>query len=89
MSEIVTFKRGFFHKLMASILFILVYGGLTYTTFIWNPNQNETGFGWYVIGLVLYILLHIPIAIFLISYFIYAIFSSHKVSYSRWMASDK
>lgn len=88
MSEIVTFKRGFFHKLMASILFILVYGGLTYTTFIWNPSQGDPNFAFYVICLVLYIFIHIPIIIFLISYFIYAIFCSHRTSYSEWMAED-
>lgn len=88
MAEIVTFQRGFFHKLFGSLIFIAIYAGLAYSTFVWDPNAGEPYFGLYVIGAIGFVILQIPIVIFLIAYLIYAFFASHKTSFYDWLADD-
>lgn len=88
MSQLTEFKRGYFHKLLAFLIVCAVYASLAYSTFIWSPNEGQPYFGWYVLGVVAFVVLNIPVLLFLGSYVIYAFFESHKVSFSRWMSGE-
>lgn len=88
MAEMIVFKRGFFHKLLGTLIFIALYTGLAYSTFIWNPSTGEPYFGLYVILTIGFIILHIPIVILLVSYLIYAFFASHNSSFSDWWVDN-
>jgi phosphoglycerol transferase MdoB-like AlkP superfamily enzyme len=89
MSQLTEFKRGYFHKLFALLIVSIIYLSLAYTTFIWNPSEGEPGFGWYVLGVVAFMILNIPLGIFIASYVIYAFSASHRISYSKWMENDE
>lgn len=89
MSQLTEFKRGYFHKLIATLIFVGIYLSLAYSTFIWSPNEGQPFFGWYVIGVIGFVLLNIPVLIFLASYLTYAFTASHRTSYSDWMNGNE
>lgn len=85
MSKLVTFKRGFFHKLFGSCLLIVIYCALAYNYFYIDIQEDQQFRILYVFGCIAYIFLNLPLIFWLVMYIVYSLFVSHKQSFSEWM----
>lgn len=84
MADFLKIKQGFIHKLIASLLTLILYGGLAYNTFVIDLSYGEPYYTLHILGFALFLVVNVPLAVFFVFYLGYAFFESHRVSFSEW-----